>query len=72
MTTKSNGPFGTTNEGIPGTITREQMERAQARVFEHAFDDRWELMMMLFNPGKPAVVGLHGQTKWRGEKERTR
>jgi hypothetical protein len=67
------GDFGTANIGAPRTNTREEDVRAASRVLQHVpAEDVWEVMMALFNPGKPAVVGLHGQTKWRGEKERTR
>lgn len=30
-----------------------------------------EIADMLFAPLSPAVVGTHGQTVWRGERERT-
>jgi hypothetical protein len=67
------GDFGTANIGAPRTNTREEEVRAASRVLQHVPPgDVWEVMMALFNPGKPAVVGTHGQTKWRGDRKAKR
>ena len=72
MTIKA-GAFGTSNNGTPRGNTRAEEIRATSRVLEHVpAEDVWEVMMSLFNPGKPAVVGPHGQVKWRGDRERKR
>jgi hypothetical protein len=68
MSVKEFGAFGTSNTlGTPQPNTREEQERAQARVYELAFADREMVMRMLFQPIRPVAVNPDGSPKFRGK-----